>query len=369
MKNPPAIRESFYPSGQGEESLVLNALERGIRGDSEAVGVYEDALGAHFGAENVIATSSGYGSLVVALSAMGLKPGDNVLLTPTCPLCTVYALTFLRIEPVFCDIRPDDFTLDLSMAEKLVNGRTRAIIDIPMWGYPVDAESVSTFARSRNLWYLLDIALAHKAIFKERLQWQWADIATFSTHHSKTLVTGEGGGILTDNAELAGRARAFIRGGFTGEKPGLNFSLSGLQAALGKARLSRLETDVQHRRQTMRAITSRLTNPFLEALPVLPGGEPAGTRLLIRTTSGSNKSLLDHQLQAGIPSDIALYDCKALYQYPVLRDRQAACPNAERMLASLSTIPVHPEIGADEIDTIVSVLNRFRLSEQEEGLL
>lgn len=366
MLNLPFIRESFYPSAIGEESLVLAALNDGIRGDSEAVLGYEAQLRSNFNAADAIATSSGYGSLVVALSAMGLKPGDEVLLTPTCPLCTVYALTFLRLEPVFCDIRPDDFTIDLSMAELLINERTRAIIDIPMWGYPVDAECVSEFARAHGLWYLLDIALAHKATFKEQWMWKWADMATFSTHHSKTMVTGEGGGILTDNSELAGRARAFMQDYLSGEKPGLNFYLSGLQAAIGTARLARLDADVRHRRQTMQIISSRISNPYLETLPVLPEGEPAGTRLLIRATSGCNKSLLDYQLQEGIPSDIALYNCKPLYQYPVYHHQYADCPNAERMLSSLTTIPVHPEIGFSEIDTIVSMLNRFQPSEKEE---
>ncbi|QDX31012.1 aspartate aminotransferase [Dickeya poaceiphila] len=363
------IKESFYPSGAGEEALMLDALKKGIRGDSEVVSTYEQQLKRHFGASEAIATSSGYGSLVVALSAMGLKPGDNVLLTPTCPLCTVYALTFLRLEPVFCDISPDDFTIDLAMAEQLINDRTKAIIDIPMWGYPVDAQRVGEFAHSKGLFYLLDIALAHKATWRGQLLWKWADMATFSTHHSKTLVTGEGGAVLTDNRELAHRARAFTQCHFNEAQPVLNFSLSGLQAALGIARLQRLEQDVQHRLDTMQTISQRLRNPFLHPLPVLAGGEPAGTRLLIRSLTGCNKSLLAFQIQSGIPSDIALYNCKALYQYPVLHERHASCPNAERMLSSITTIPVHPEIGMPEIDTIVNVLNRFQPSDIKEEQL
>ncbi|MEQ9918641.1 DegT/DnrJ/EryC1/StrS family aminotransferase [Pectobacterium aroidearum] len=364
-----AIKDSFYPVGAREEAFVLAALNSGIGGRSETVRQYEQQLKTHFNAGHAIATSSGYGSLVVALSAFGLKPGDKVLLTPTCPLCTVYALTFMRVEPVFCDISPDDFTIDLAMAERLIDGRTRAIIDIPMWGYPVDAKRVAAFARAKGLYYLLDIALAHKAKLDGEFLWKYADMATFSTHHSKTLVTGEGGAVLTDNAELALKAKQFTHCDFTASRnPVLNFSLSGLQAALGLARLNRLEQDVQHRLSTMQTLGKLLTNPYLEPLPVISGGEPAGTKLLVRSLTGDNDALLEHQSRAGIPSDIALYNCKALYQYPVLRDKAMPCPNAERMLASITTLPVHPDIRQADIAVIAAVLNRFQPEHTEEVL-
>ncbi|QQG27851.1 DegT/DnrJ/EryC1/StrS family aminotransferase [Pectobacterium carotovorum] len=364
-----AIKDSFYPVGIREEAFVLAALNSGIGGRSETVHQYEQQLKTHFNAEHAIATSSGYGSLVVALSAFGLKPGDKVLLTPTCPLCTVYALTFMRLEPVFCDISPDDFTIDLDMAGRMIDDKTRAIIDIPMWGYPVDAKRVAAFARANGLYYLLDIALAHKARLDGEFLWKYADMATFSTHHSKTLVTGEGGAVLTDNDELALKAQQFTHGDFTAShNPVLNFSLSGLQAALGLARLNRLEQDVQHRLSTMQAVGTSLTNPYLELLPVISGGEPAGTKLIVRALTGNNSPLLEHQSRAGIPSDIALYNCKALYQYPVLRDKATPCPNAERMLASITTLPVHPDIRQADIAVIAAVLNRFQPEHTEEVL-
>ncbi|MEI7411153.1 DegT/DnrJ/EryC1/StrS family aminotransferase [Pectobacterium aroidearum] len=365
----PVIKDSFYPVGTREEAFVLAALNSGIGGRSDTVRQYEQQLKTHFNAGHAIATSSGYGSLVVALSAFGLKPGDKVLLTPTCPLCTVYALTFMRVEPVFCDISPDDFTIDLAMAERMIDGKTRAIIDIPMWGYPVDAKRVAAFARAKGLYYLLDIALAHKAKLDGEFLWKYADMATFSTHHSKTLVTGEGGAVLTDNDELALKAKQFTHCDFTASRnPVLNFSLSGLQAALGLARLHRLEQDVQHRLSTMQTLGKLLTNPHLEPLPIISGGEPAGTKLLVRSLTGDNDALLEHQSRAGIPSDIALYNCKALYQYPVLRDKATPCPNAEQMLATITTLPVHPDIRQADIAVIASVLNRFQPEHSEEVL-
>lgn len=361
------ITDHFSPVGEDDAAYLLEALSTGIGGDGDMVRRYEQRLKSHFGARHAVAVSSGYGALVVALSALGLRPGDKVLLTPTCPLCTVYALTFMRLEPVFCDICPDDFTINLAMAEQRIDSKTRAIIDIPMWGYPVAAQAVAEFARDRGLYYLLDMALAHRAQLNGKLLWTYADMATFSTHHSKNLVTGEGGAVLTNSERLANRAREFTRCEYRADRPPvLNFALGGLQAALGLSRLNRLSDDVRHRLATMQAISQRLDNPWLEALPVIAGGEPAGTRLLVRSRTGTHAALLAHQARAGIPSDIARYNCKALYQYPVMRERAADCPNAERMLASITTIPVHPDIRDDEVQTLADVLNSFQPDNAEE---
>ena len=357
----PALTDVFDPQNSGEAEVIIEALATGLTGRSQIVSRYERGLKAEFEVAHAVAVSSGFGALVVALSALGLKAGDKVLLTPTCPLCTAYALTFLRLEPVFCDIRPDDFSMDLDHAARRFDARTKAIIDIPMWGYPVPADGVAAFARDRGMPFILDLALAHRAKLHGRLLSSFADLATFSTHSSKNLVTGEGGAVLTDNDRFAASARRFSNPHRNDvEAPGLNYSLGGLQAALGVARLPRLKADVAQRVQTMKSITDRLDNRHLQALPIVEGGEPSGTKLIIRERSGSNRALLRHQSEAAIPSDIATYDCKPLYQYPVFAARAEACPNAEAMLSSITTIPVHPDIGPAAIERIVGMLNSYR---------
>lgn len=353
--------DRFDPFVSNEASLISEALVTGLTGHSEIVRRYEKSLELHFGACHAIAVSSGFGALVVALSALGLKPGDRVLLTPTCPLCTAYALTFMRLEPVFCDIQANNFSIDLKHAEHRFDDRTRAIIDIPMWGYPVPADGVSKFARAKGIPLILDVALAHWAKLNGRFLWTFSDMATFSTHSSKNLVTGEGGAILTNYDELAERSRRFTSPDEgKAEQPSLNYSLGGLQAALGLARLTRLESDVSHRLENMKFITDCLDNQYLETLPVVEGGEPGGTKLIVREKSGANHDLLDYQMKSGIPSDIATYNCKPLYQYPVFSSYIEPCPNAEAMLSSITTIPVHPDIKPDAMRRIVEVLNKYR---------
>jgi dTDP-4-amino-4,6-dideoxygalactose transaminase len=355
------LPDRFDPVAKTEIETLSEALSTGLGGRSRVVTEYERRLEKQFDASHAIAVSSGFGALVVALSALGLLPGDRVLLTPTCPLCTAYALTFLRLEPVFCDIGRNDFSIALDHAERRFDARVRAIIDIPMWGYPVSAQRTASYALANGVAYVLDIALAHGCRLDGRPLWSFADVATLSTHSSKILVTGEGGAVLTDNADIASRARRFsYPDDAEVESPSLNYSIGGLQAALGLARLERLAPDICHRLETMRLICERLDNPHLEPLPIIEGGRASGTKLILREKLGSNTALLSHQRNAGVPSDIALYNCKPLYQYPVFASRTEYCPNAEAMLSSITTIPIHPDINSDAVRRIVKVLNAYR---------
>nr|WP_244651206.1 DegT/DnrJ/EryC1/StrS family aminotransferase [Rhizobium sp. CFBP 8762] len=361
-----SLTDRFDPVGPNETAFLGKAIETSISGQSSIVSYYEDQLREHFGVREAIAVSSGFGALVVALSAMGLEPGDKVLLTPTCPLCTAYALTFMRLEPVFCDICRDDFSMSVDHAAFRLDSMTRAIIDIPMWGYPIAADATEKFAKEHKLQFLVDVALAHQTKLHGQFLCKYAGAATFSTHSSKNIVTGEGGVVLTDDPNLASKARKFCHpNNPQSANPGLNYALGGLQAALGVSRLPRLESDVVHRQAIMRHITNGLDNPHLEVLPITTGGTPGGTKLIVREVSGNNRQLLRHQLDHGVPSDIANYNCKPLYEYPVFYDRSVSCPNAEKMLQSITTIPVHPEVDFETANEIIEILNSYRPAVKE----
>lgn len=354
------ISDRFDPRARSDADEIARALDENLSGTGPAVTRYEAALAKAFGADEAVTASSGSSAVMVALAALGLQPGDEVILTPTCPLCTVYPIMALRLVPVFCDTLPDSFSLDLEMAERLITPNTRAIIDIPMWGYPVAADATAAFADRHGLPYVLDLAHGHAIELKGRFLWTYAQIATFSTHASKIMVTGEGGFLLTNNADLAEQARLYARfGNLGGVHFGMNHKIGGLQAALGLARLPRLFDDILQRRNTMTAIASRLDNPLLAPLPIVEGGQPNGLSLLVRELAGNGKSLVDHMDACGVPSDILEYGCRPLYQFPILAQYARSCPNAEALLGSIATIPVHPGIARPEVEQIVSALNSY----------
>lgn len=351
------ISDRFNPCSRRDESALASALATGLSGSDVIVQSYEAKLANWFQSPHAICVSSGYAAVLVALCALKLTPGDEVLLTPTCPLCTVFALTALGVVPVFCDTEPDSFSINLKDAHRRITSRTRALIEIPMWGYPVPASSVREFTRSHGLAFVLDMALAHGTKLAGELLWRQADIATFSTHASKILVTGEGGFVLTADPELANAVRQVRH---YGERPeGVNYRLGGLQAALGLARLPLLAGHILHRQKLMGQIADALRNPHLRPFPIAAGGMPCGVKMLVQETSGNGEALNAHLAVHGIPSDIRTYRCRPLYEFPVLAERHSKCPNATRLLSSIATLPVHPDIGPAELGRIVHALNTY----------
>jgi len=346
------IPDRFDPSSPADAQMLERALNGSLAGSSETVGQYEAALAHWYDAEDAISVSSGFAAVLVAFAALGLEPGDEVLLAPTCPLCTVYALSALGIVPVFCDTSPDSFSIDLKAARAALSPRTRAVMDVPMWGYPVQADAVAQFAKSSGLAFILDLALGHGTELNGRHIWNEADVATFSTHASKTLVTGEGGFVLTRRADLAGRIRKTMD-----DNTVANCKLAGLQAGLGLARLPYLHAHIVHRRDMMHEISLGLSHPDLEPFPVVAGGCPTGVKMIVRHKGGDGIALNQHLAQSGIPSDILAYRCRPLYKFPILANRQADCPNAAAILSSVATLPVHPDIDSADVARMVHALN------------
>ena len=355
------ISDRFDPQGTADSRELAAALAGGLSGTSEICMRYEQALAAWFGAKHAVTLSSGSSAVMTALAAFDLQPGDEVMLTPTAPLCTVYPLLALRLVPVFCDTEPSSFSIDLQAAERAITDRTRAIIDIPMWGYPVPADAVASFASRHGIRFLLDLAHGHGVELHGRPLSSFGEIGTFSTHASKILSTGEGGFLLTEDPALAEAACLYSRFGYlNGSDFGMNHKLGGLQAALGVSRLQRLHADIATRRRNVAHLSRALENVHLAPFPVCEGGESNGFTFIVSSRNGDGQGLVEHMEGHGVPSDIRKYRCRALYESPLLAPYARSCPNAEHTLGSITTIPVHPDIGDTDTARIVEALNSYR---------
>ncbi|HEX2581674.1 MAG TPA: aminotransferase class I/II-fold pyridoxal phosphate-dependent enzyme [Dongiaceae bacterium] len=331
-----------------------------LTGTSEPVLAYEAALSTFFQAAHSIAVSSGGAALQAAIHAVGVRPGDEVILTPTCPLCTVYPVMAAGAIPVFCDTRKDNFSLSLEDLADVVNPSTRAIIDIPMWGYPTPADELQAFCHERGIMLILDLAHAHGATFKGKHLSAYADVSCFSTHERKLLSTGEGGFIITDNAEIAKSCRDYSRfGNLNGVDFGVNLKLGGLQAALGANRLPNLKQQIARRTETAAAVAQGLRHSALREFDIIDGGHPSYYFMLLRHDFSDSAAFLDYLDSHGVPSDIKRYGCKCLYEFPLIAEYRRECPNAERLLSSVTTVPVHQGIGSTEIGYMLDHLNGY----------
>lgn len=339
---------------------LARALHSGLAGTAQIVTDYEAALAALYGIRHVIAVSSGAASVTAALSGVDFRPGDEVILAPTGPICTVLPILSLGLVPVFCDVAPDSFGLDPVDLRRCLSSRTCAVIEVPMWGYPIRSDATWAYLQDVGVPLIQDLAHAHMTRLNDTWLAHHGDISCFSTHDCKFMSTGEGGFVMTDSDERAARIRAYTRfGNLTGETLGINLKLGGLQAALGLARSRRLGTHLRQRLDNRERLLGLLDNPAFREMPVVANGEVNAYSLLLQAVGHDGRELVHYQQRHGIASDIGKYDNQPLYQLPLLHRYERDCPNAARLLRSLTTVPLHPDLTGDDLEYIAKVLNDY----------
>ncbi|KVN07017.1 aspartate aminotransferase [Burkholderia sp. MSMB1552] len=354
------VSDKFRVVYANDVDTLEKTLARSLSGTSDVVTEYEQDLAAWFGARHAVALSSGGAALSVALYAAGVQPGDDVLLTPSCPLCTVYPILAAGATPVFVDTREHGFGADPASVHARRTPRTRALIDIPMWGYPTEVDVLQALTRELGIKLILDLAHSHGTTLHGRPLSQFGDVSCFSTHERKPLATGEGGFLLSDDDELAQRSRDYSRfGNLNGTDFGLNYKLAALPAALGRSRLGSLAEQIEQRRRNARYFLERLDHAKVREKTIVEGGSPNYYFLNLELRFADNRAFIDYLDDLGIPSDIKRYGCKALYEFPALERYRVACPNAQALLAGMTTIPVHPGVSTDELDYMAACINRY----------
>ena len=354
------IRQTCAYGAHSDKRELAAALRDGLSGTAQIVADYEAAIARLYGARHVIAVSSGAAAVTAALAAIDHAPGDEVVVAPTSPICTVLPILAMHLKPVFCDVAPDSFGFDESVLRRCVGDRTRAVIEVPMWGYPVRSDRTAALLAAREIPLIQDLAHGHLT----RLNGNWlaaiGDIACFSTHESKFMSTGEGGFVIVNDDDRAARVRAYTRfGNLSGESVGLNLKLGGLQAALGLARSHQLLLHREARLAQRAALLARLNNAAFRELPIVPDGEVNGHALLLQAVTDDGRKLVHYQQAHGIPSDVGKYDNRPLFELPLLAGYARPCPNAARLLRSLTTVPLHPELTEPDLDYIAGVLNGY----------
>lgn len=249
---------SRSPYGEEAERLVLSALRSqnlfGMGGRMHDT--LEGELATFYGAGHAIACSSGTAAVHVAVAALDLEPGSEVITAPVTDAGTVAPILFQQCVPIFSDL-DDHYCMDPDDIERRITDRTAAILVVHLFGTGCDMRRIAELARSRGLALIEDCSQSHAIKLDDRWLGRWGDIAAFSMQQSKFITTGDGGYVLTDDDAYARRMRAFRdKGWFRGESGsrhypilGLNYRLTELQAAVGLSQLPGLRQLVLRRQQ------------------------------------------------------------------------------------------------------------------------
>ncbi|MBK7972226.1 MAG: DegT/DnrJ/EryC1/StrS family aminotransferase [Deltaproteobacteria bacterium] len=266
-----------------EERYVAQAVRDGwISSVGPAVAAFEKGFASWCGAAHGVGVSNGTAALHLALRALDVGPGDEVVIPDFAMVAVLFAVLYCGATPVAVDVEPDTGNLDPARVAEAVGPRTKAVIAVHTYGHPCDVEALRAATAGSGAAIVEDAAEAHGAEWRGRRAGALGDVASFSFYANKILTTGEGGMVVTSNERLAERCR-YLRNlcfpldaprDYFHEEIGFNYRLTNVQAALGLAQLERADALVERRRATARRYAARLAAVPGVRLPI----ERAGAR-------------------------------------------------------------------------------------------
>lgn len=343
--------------GETESANVLACLASAeLSGNGPEIEQYEAALCGEFGSPHAIACSSGTAAVYIALAVSGVGRGDEVILPPTAPAMSALPVLALGASVRFADTLPGAFGLDPEDVAGRLTPRTKAVVEVPMWGYAGDLEPMLAVCRAAGVAVIEDAAQAHGSRVDGSAVGTRTGVGAFSTHARKLMTTGEGGFLLVRDGEVAAaaqRLRGFGQspagGEAFGDRFGLNFKLSSVLAAIGRAQTAALRQRVAARN----VVAAR----WLEALAGVPDAEPVrrpevhNCYGLAVTVPERARSAIDEALAAaGVITDTRAYRYRPLNEARLFRD-DTDCKSATKLIDRLVVLPCHEGVDERTIET------------------
>ena len=369
---------SFLPYGRQEIDeadlrAVAEALTSGWLTTGPRVGEFEKAFAAHCGAARAVAVNSGTAALHCAMRALGVKPGDEVIVPALTFAASANAALYEGATPVFADVEPDTLLVDPVSAAARITPRTRAIVAVDYAGQPADYDALRELTKGRDIRLVADACHSPGATYDGRNTGTLADISCFSFHPVKHMTTCEGGMAVTDDETLAAHMRRFRNHGIDSDhrsreaigqhvydmvELGYNYRIPDVLCALGLAQLPRLDGWV-HARQAVAAFYDRAFADLPQVTPLATraGRTNAHHLYVVKLDPALDRdTVFRHLRAAGIGANVHY---APVYLHSYYRARGYAtglCPVAEDAARHILTLPLFPAMTDADVARVVMAL-------------
>ena len=358
-----------------EVEYVMDCLNTGwISSQGKYIPMFEESFSEACGCRFGIACCNGTMSLHLVLAALGLEPGDEVILPAFTMIATINAVTYCGAAPVLVDSDPDTWTLDVRQLEDRITPRTRAIIPVHLYGHPADMDPVLELSRRHGLFVLEDAAQAHGAQYRDRRVGGLGHAGAFSFYANKIITTGEGGMVTTNDETMAHAARTLRDHAFSPDRHfwhrtlGYNYRMTNLQAAVGLAQTEQMDRFVALRRRNAALYTERLRG--VPGLVLPPEADWARSvfwmyAILVEDAFGTTRDELRALLARNGVETRSFF--VPMHLQPVYHRtfRGQRYPVAERLCGRGLYLPSASSLSVREIDFITDLIKRGRGKAEE----
>ncbi len=353
------------PDLAGNESrYVEECLRSGwISSIGHFIGEFESGFAAAVGTKHAVATNNGTTALHLALVALGVGPGDEVIVPTVTYVATANAVAYCGATPVLADVEPGTLTIDPESVVAKLTGRTKGIIPVHLYGIPADMAALDRIAQEHGLFLLEDAAEAHGAAIGTQIVGSMGQAGVFSFFGNKIMTTGEGGAVVTDDDELAARLRLHRGQGMDPDRRywfpviGYNYRMTNIQAALGLAQLERLDemTAIRRRLEDVYRAELAAVSAQVEVTSAPPGmrSVPWLQNVYLRTGGAERRDAVMARLDAaGVDSRPVFIP---MHQLPPYLE-QSAYPVADDWSARGLSLPLHTGLSESDVARVCRAL-------------
>lgn len=380
------VAEPFV--GEEEIEAVTQVLRSGRYVQGPKVKEFEEKFAEYVGTEYAVATNSGTAALHMAQAAMGIGPGDEIIVPAMTFFSTVTSVIHSNAIPVFADIDSEIYCLDSEDMEEKITERTKAVIPVHLYGHPAEMDQIVEIAGDHNLLVVEDAAQAHGAEYKRRKVGSIGHVGCWSFYATKNMTTGEGGMITTNDSSIAEKARLIRNHGMTSRDEhvalGYNYRMNEIAAAMGIVQLSRLDKLNGIRTKNSMYLLKELEGvdwldvarikPYVKHAffwcPVMVNEEKLGMK---------TKELVAELRERGV--EVRHRYVAPLYKQPMLLNQnvypgkcpfscpfygkkvdysQSNCPNAEKIAGKMIGLPNHSKLKLEQLDTVISTIKNIK---------
>lgn len=349
---------------ESEIDAAVAVLKSGNLRQGPQCDAFEKEFAAHVGAKLGMTSSSGSSALHLPYLAL-LQPGDEVLVPSFTFIATASMVSYAGGKPIFVDVDPNTFLIDLEDAERKITPKTVAISPVHLFGNPCDRPAVEGFAKRHNLKIVWDAAQAHGAAYDGVDVGAWNDVVAYSFYLSKNMFVGEGGMTTTNDPELDKQMRLYRSHGVAGKYNhvvlGLNYRMTDVEAAIGREQLKRLDSMLAIRRANAVVLNAGLGQMAgITIQELTPGGAHAWHQYCILVDEAEfgcgRDELADRLQKRGVQSGV--HYPRGLHQQLAYIEQQgeSTLPVTERLAETILALPVHHGMGTKEAQMVVDAI-------------